>query len=357
MKFFDKDNGGSCTLSASPKKPVSTEWIPLKLIITNAGTQPRVALCPDTIAEYSEVVKAAVKAELPPPFPAVTVFRTPEGKIILADGFHRDEAYKVGKAKEILCDIHEGTVRDAILFSAGANAAHGVRRTRADKQRAVKMLLDDPEWGQWTNTMIAAACGVSEFMVRELRKPTQQPAGPRKTVRAGKEVQMNTAPIGRGGGRAERPSVAKKHTNKGGGGAGMATADHAKSTPAPQAPEKPSKSEEEDKKLLEKLYLAIQGEFGENEAKKFLKAYETGSLENMSVKDMRDFARTSDSRIKKAWPLISELGWKPSRAYAFIDRDISDKSTIGDMINHAIARKGKFEIKIGGFKLTVEKSH
>ncbi|MGT2479599.1 hypothetical protein ACU4GR_13540 [Methylobacterium oryzae CBMB20] len=36
---------------------------------------------------------------------------------------------------ELPCEVRQGGLRDAILHSAGANAAHGLRRTNADKRR------------------------------------------------------------------------------------------------------------------------------------------------------------------------------------------------------------------------------
>ena len=43
--------------------------------------------------------------------------------------------------------VKAGTRRDAVLAAAGANAAHGLRRSAADKARAVDALLTDDEWG------------------------------------------------------------------------------------------------------------------------------------------------------------------------------------------------------------------
>ena len=62
----------------------------------------------------------------------------------LADGFHRFWAAKEAGLTEIYEEIHPGTLRDAILFSLSANSKHGLRRTNADKRKAVQTLLDDP---------------------------------------------------------------------------------------------------------------------------------------------------------------------------------------------------------------------
>ena len=59
--------------------------------------------------------------------------------------------------------------RDAILYSVGANAAHGLRRTQEDKRRAVELLLRDDEWSKKSNRWIADACRVDHKTVSKLR--------------------------------------------------------------------------------------------------------------------------------------------------------------------------------------------
>jgi hypothetical protein len=92
------------------------------------------------------------------------------------------------------------TGREAILFSVGANATHGIRRTNADKRNAVLKLLGDPEWGQWSDSQIAKICGVSHAFVGEMRashlKPLQ--VTKRKIVnKHGQTTTINTANIGK----------------------------------------------------------------------------------------------------------------------------------------------------------------
>jgi hypothetical protein len=90
-------------------------------------------------------------------------------KYWLADGFHRVAAAKKGECGEIVADVRSGTRRDAILYSVGANATHGLRRTNADKRRAVLTLLGDEEWSQWSDREIARRCGVSTPFASKLR--------------------------------------------------------------------------------------------------------------------------------------------------------------------------------------------
>ncbi|WP_082378548.1 ParB/RepB/Spo0J family partition protein [Propionispora sp. 2/2-37] len=58
--------------------------------------------------------------------------------------------------------------------NVGANASHGLRRTNADKRKAVMMLLQDEEWSKWSNVKIAEQCCVSDMTVGRLRKELEE---------------------------------------------------------------------------------------------------------------------------------------------------------------------------------------
>jgi hypothetical protein len=51
----------------------------------------------------------------------------------------------------------------------GANAAHGLRRTNADKRRGAQTLLRDEEWSQWSDREIARQCNAGPHLVAEIR--------------------------------------------------------------------------------------------------------------------------------------------------------------------------------------------
>jgi len=53
---------------------------------------------------------------------------------------------------------------------SAANAAHGIRRSNADKRRAVEMLLSDEEWRQLSNIRNARRCVVSHTFVNSVRE-------------------------------------------------------------------------------------------------------------------------------------------------------------------------------------------
>lgn len=168
--------------------------IDLKKIRTDGGTQPRIALYEDTVKEYRDALSAGAK------FPAVVVFHD-GSDYWLADGFHRFHAHRLAGLDSISSDVHQGTRREAILYSVGANSAHGIRRTNADKRQAVETLLDDDEWSRWSDREIARQCGVHKNTVNRIRdelSPAQRASEPRTyTTRHGTQATMNTENIGK----------------------------------------------------------------------------------------------------------------------------------------------------------------
>lgn len=137
--------------------------IKLADIEISGSTQQREKIDLNAVDDYAEAMKCGAK------FPPVTLFFD-GAQHWLADGFHRYHAYKLAEIIEISADVHEGTNRDARLFSAGANGAHGLRPTNADKRKSVLVLLEDKEWAKWSDASIARHCKVTHPFVGKLRK-------------------------------------------------------------------------------------------------------------------------------------------------------------------------------------------
>lgn len=114
------------------------------------------------VAEYTAAMAVG-------PSPPVVVFYDGVNHW-LADGFHRTHAARRATLKTLPAEIHDGTKRDAVLYSVGANSAHGLRRTNADKRKAVMTLLQDEEWSQWSDREIARHCAVDHTTVGRFRK-------------------------------------------------------------------------------------------------------------------------------------------------------------------------------------------
>lgn len=136
----------------------------LNAIRIDGGTQSRVEINNEAVGDYAEAIKVGID------FPAIVVFHD-GADYWLADGFHRYHAHKQAGKASIDAEVHSGTVRDATLFSLGANCTHGLRRTNADKRKAVTTLLADGEWAKWSDRKIAEVCGVGHPFVAALRRP------------------------------------------------------------------------------------------------------------------------------------------------------------------------------------------
>lgn len=157
----------------------------------DGGTQTRDEIKANVVEDYADALREEAQ------FPPVTVFHDGQD-YWLADGFHRVHAHRFLNWPEINADVRQGTRRDAVLFSVGANAAHGLRRTNADKRRAVETLLNDSEWAVWSNREIARRCGVDDKTVAALRPAAsaEVPQIERKVERGGTTYVQNTARIG-----------------------------------------------------------------------------------------------------------------------------------------------------------------
>lgn len=172
-----------------PPMSAGEHWLQIRRIRTDGGTQSRVRLDPIIVQDYSQ--QFTLNSNVPGGtaadndkiwwgnFPALEVYL--DGDYWLADGFHRlsgiEQALKRSGLPDfnirnwrVLCRVHLGTKRDAILHAAGANANHGLRRTNADKRKSVETLLRDEEWQQWSDAEIARRCVVDPKTVANVRQ-------------------------------------------------------------------------------------------------------------------------------------------------------------------------------------------
>jgi hypothetical protein len=182
---------------------MNTQTLQLSELRIDGGTQPRVEMNEEVIVDYAEQMRSGIT------FPPVTVFF--DGAAYwLADGFHRYHAHRRMGRDTMVADVQQGGLRDALLYSVGANANHGLRRTNADKRKSVETMLyneyvsKDGSGNPWSNNEIARRCYVSEKMVRMAREAliASMPGyetGKRAFVhhKSGKPTVMNIAKMGK----------------------------------------------------------------------------------------------------------------------------------------------------------------
>lgn len=173
-------------------RALAASGLSIEIIRVDGGTQSRALLQDSVIEEYAAAIRAGIS------FPAIVVFYDGNDHW-LADGFHRVRAFAAAGKDRIPADVRQGTRRDAILFSVGANETHGLRRTNDDKRRAVQTLLNDAEWAQWSDREIARVCRVDHKFVGKLRPAVtgDVPSERTYTTKHGTVATMNTSAIGR----------------------------------------------------------------------------------------------------------------------------------------------------------------
>lgn len=174
--------------------------IELSKLKLNESLQSRAVMSQETIDSYAEAMIDGVK------FPNILVFF--DGATYwLVDGYHRYFAYQKAGHKDCEADVESGSFRDAELKSVGVNFDHGLPRTNQDKRKAVMKLLDDLEWSEWSNRLIAKQCNVSEMTVGRIKKSLEIVEVEKKYVRNGKEQVMNTKSIGPSAPSKEEPTT------------------------------------------------------------------------------------------------------------------------------------------------------
>jgi hypothetical protein len=124
--------------------------------------QSRQVINQEVIEEYRDAMKSGEQ------FPAAVIFF--DGlEYWLADGFHRVLAAREAGISEIEADIQKGMKKDALLYSVSANATHGLKRSQADKRKAVMSLLNNPDFTNLSNRELGRLCKVDDKTVAKYR--------------------------------------------------------------------------------------------------------------------------------------------------------------------------------------------
>jgi hypothetical protein len=143
--------------------------VPLDRIATDEKGQTRVKVRPAVVREYAAAMAEQI-GEGGMRFPPVILFTDGSDFYWLGDGFRRVFAARKAGLSEIAAEVRAGTQRDAVLFGIGANRAHGLPRSNADKRHAVALILADPEWSQWNDREIARRIQISNVLESKMRR-------------------------------------------------------------------------------------------------------------------------------------------------------------------------------------------
>ena len=82
-----------------------------------------------------------------------------------------------------------------VLFAVAGTGTHGLAHSRADKRKAVALLLADAEWCQWSDREIAHRCQVDPKVVSRMRRdpPGHPPARTAELSSSGAEPHLRTS--------------------------------------------------------------------------------------------------------------------------------------------------------------------
>lgn len=258
----------------------------INALVLDQKLQSRTEINEQAIEEYAEAIKAGDE------FPCVLVYF--DGvHYYLTDGYHRYHAHKKAGRAGIACEIINGTFRDAVLRATSVNSKHGMRRTHADKRKAVMTLIEDFEWDTWSNSEMAAHCGVSVSFVSELRSSAGKTSDVVKYKTAtGKVMEKKKAP-----GRAPKEPELKEPVKQ--------------EQPEPEEDEFDPRDEliahltKENEELTMNLALAHMGgtEDQKNEAREIINALREEirvlKIELVAVKQSRDTFQSENSQLKQ----------------------------------------------------------
>jgi hypothetical protein len=180
----------------------------VETLILDEKIRSRLKLDDRAIQEYAEEMTQGTI------FPPITVCSDGTSFWVI-DGFHRVKAAEQAGKSEIPAQVTEGGYRKALLDSAGVNRTNGVRRTNEEKRYAVLKLLQDAEWKQWSDEVIAERCGVSAPFVGQLKKEVTPNYLESSQLRRGKDNRLyNTGKIGKRPRRKESDASENKLVEK-----------------------------------------------------------------------------------------------------------------------------------------------
>jgi hypothetical protein len=97
------------------------QWIGIKNLLTPETVQPRAGIDKDWVASLQ-----AFRVE-GSEFPPARVYQLPDGSLILSEAHHRRWALLGNNETDMLCEVVDGSMEDAIVYAAGSNTSNGVK--------------------------------------------------------------------------------------------------------------------------------------------------------------------------------------------------------------------------------------
>lgn len=270
--------------------------INLAAIRLDGDTQSRAEINNDAVSDYVDAIKGGAE------FPPIVVFF--DGATYwLGDGFHRVHAFRAAGRASINADVRDGTQADAQLFSYSANKGHGLRRSNADKRKAVLGTLNHPATKDWSDNQIAKHCGLSPTFVGNVRRSLSTMDSEKSTERTyttkhGTTATMKTDKIG-------KSSAAKKPKRQLAAVPDEIAGYDPRDDELKEAHQTASELAEENERLRDRIAVEAMdaSEDAKTEAAKTIEELRTRvkvlEAENAAIKANRDQYLNENSQLKK----------------------------------------------------------
>lgn len=170
--------------------------IPIADIVIDPAVQVRIdGLDNNHLSTIRHVLENGGKIDTP-----IVVFDVEDRGFVLADGFHRVQAHIDVGELNILAEVRQGTLNDALSYAEEANLKHGlVLSNRSKQQLLLRRLQRGHAWAQLSNREIARELGVDAKTVGNWIKALEERgASVERSTRVGKDGRaINTEKIGR----------------------------------------------------------------------------------------------------------------------------------------------------------------
>lgn len=145
---------------------------------------------PEIVQQYAQAYLE--KKELPP---VVLFYDRTNKRYLIADGRHRCAARVLLNRREIMAEVQDGDINDALRYALTANTTHGVPRSNADKRQCIIQAIK--QWPDITDTQISKMAEVDNKTVtpirQEMEKKKQVAVVPVRTTKDGRQVTPQAA--------------------------------------------------------------------------------------------------------------------------------------------------------------------
>lgn len=154
-------------MASAAKENALGRLVSISEIICIPDIQIRFAVAESTVKEYAAQVKEGVE------FDPISLVRDVEGRLIMADGFHRLGAYQLAGCDKIPARIDEDHPKEALSYALeialARNCRHGRTMSVKERRMAVRKALSDKRLARWSDKKLAQHCGVSAGLVAQIR--------------------------------------------------------------------------------------------------------------------------------------------------------------------------------------------